>query len=211
MSSASGVLREPWEDLERQRLASSFGMWVFLASEALFFGGMFMGYTMMRITYPHAFAEAGKESEFWFGTANLVLLLTSSSSMAVAVRGAKAGFGRLATWALLVTALLGIAFIIVKGVEYHLDLDDDLWPGPGFKLGMTPAQIFWGFYWVMTGVHAIHLTIGIVLVLRLFALARLGWLAVTENPSIEVTGLYWHLVDIIWICLYPLLYLVGRG
>jgi cytochrome c oxidase subunit 3 len=210
MSSAPSALREPYEDLERQRLASSFGMWVFLASEALFFGGMFMAYTMMRISYPDAFAEAGKEARFWFGTINLVLLMTSSMTMSVAVRGASAGLARLATWCLGVTAAIGVAFLVVKGLEYYLDLQDYVWPDRTFKLGLTPGQMFWAFYWVMTFIHAIHLSIGIVLVVRLAVLAHLGRFDIQGNPSIEVTGLYWHFVDIIWICLYPLLYLVGR-
>jgi cytochrome c oxidase subunit 3 len=211
MTSAPAALREPYDSLARQRTAAGFGMWVFLASEALFFGGMLMAYTMMRISHPHAFVEAGKEAEFWFGTANLVLLMTSSMTMSVAVGGARAGFARAATWCLFATALLGMAFLVVKGVEYHIDLDDDLWPGPHFKLGMTPAQLFWGFYWVMTFVHAVHLTIGIGLVLRLAVLARRGKIVLGEYPTVEVTGLYWHLIDIVWITLYPLLYLVGRS
>jgi cytochrome c oxidase subunit 3 len=207
---SEAALREPWEDLDRQREAARFGMWVFLATEVLFFGGLFLGYSAMRVAHAAAFAEAAKETRFWFGTANLALLMTSSATMTVAVRGARAGFAAMARWCLLITALIGIAFVVVKGVEYHLDLDDGLWPGPGFKLGEMPGQIFWGFYWVMTGIHAVHLTVGIVLVLRLATLAWRGLVSLRDNPQMPVLGLYWHFVDIVWMCLYPLLYLVGR-
>jgi cytochrome c oxidase subunit 3 len=207
---SEAALREPWEDLDRQREAARFGIWIFLATEVLFFGGLFLGYSAMRFAHATAFAEAGRETRFWFGTDNLALLMTSSATMTVAVRGARAGFTRMATWCLFATALIGIAFIAAKAVEYHLDLDANLWPGPGFKLGMMPGQIFWGFYWVMTGVHAVHLTIGIVLVLRLVVLAWRGLIGLRDNPQMPVVGLYWHFVDIVWMCLYPLLYLVGR-
>jgi cytochrome c oxidase subunit 3 len=209
--SETAALREPWEDLARQREAARLGMWIFLATEVLFFGGMFLGYAAMRVAHAAAFAEAARDTRFWFGTANLVLLMTSSMTMTVAVRGARAGFARMAMGCLLVTALIGVAFIVVKGAEYHLDLDDNLWPGPGFKLGATPGQLFWGFYWVMTGVHAVHLTAGIALVLRLVFLAWRGLIDLSDNPQMPVTGLYWHFVDIIWMTLYPLLYLVGRS
>ncbi|HVV92316.1 MAG TPA: cytochrome c oxidase subunit 3 [Hyphomicrobiales bacterium] len=207
---SDAALREPWEDLHRQREAARLGMWVFLATEVLFFGGLFLGYSAMRVAHPAAFAEAARETRFWFGSANLALLMTSSATMTVAVRGARAGFAGMARWCLLMTALIGIGFIAVKGVEYHLDLDDGLWPGPGFALGMAPGQIFWGFYWVMTGIHAVHLTIGIVLVLRLALLSWRGLIGLRDNPQMPVVGLYWHFVDIVWMCLYPLLYLVGR-
>lgn len=213
MSDTPGLLREPWESLERQRDAGQFGIWIFLASEVLFFGALLLTYTVYRIGNVHAFAAAGRETNIWLGTINTAILLTSSLTMAVASQAsaANAGFRRLTVGCLAATAALGLAFLVVKGFEYAEDIEKHLVPGVHFALKESAAQLFFGLYWLVTGVHAIHLSIGIVMVLRL---AFLGWrrrLELDENPEIEVTGLYWHLVDIVWIFLYPLIYLPGRA
>jgi cytochrome c oxidase subunit 3 len=212
MSDAPALLKDPWRSLDRQREASIFGIWVFLASELLFFGGLILTYAIYRIQDPQAFAEAARETDIWYGTINTAVLLTSSLTMAVAAQAAERGLTRrLVAGCLAATAALGAMFLVLKGFEYAEDFRNHLVPGPGFALGARAAQLFFALYWVMTGVHAIHLTIGIVLVSRL---AFLGWRALMEvrgNPEIEVTALYWHLVDIIWIVLYPLIYLPGRA
>ena len=148
----SSALREPWPDLARQREGVALGVWVFLASEALFFGGLLLGYTVYRNLYPAAFAVAARETEIFYGTLNTAILLTSSLSMAVAERAALAGFRRLALWCLGATVLLGCAFLVCKGFEYADDIAKGLFPGPGFPLHPAQTQIFWAFYWVMTGV-----------------------------------------------------------
>jgi cytochrome c oxidase subunit 3 len=132
--------------------------------------------------------------------------------MAVASQAAAAGrhFRRLVIGCLASTAALGLAFLVVKGFEYKEDIDKHLVPGAHFALHEVGAQLFYGLYWLVTGVHAIHLTIGIVLVIRLATLGYLKKLRLEDNPEIEVTALYWHLVDVIWIFLYPLIYLPGR-
>lgn len=213
MTDAIGLLREPWEYFGRQREAGKFGIWTFLASEVLFFGALILTYTVCRIDHQDAFAAAGRETNIWYGTINTAILLTSSLTMAVASQAAASGthFRRLITWCLASTAALGLAFLVVKGFEYKEDIDKHLLPGPEFALKEAGAQLFYGLYWLVTGVHAIHLTIGIVLVIRLAVLGHLGRLRLHENPEIEVTGLYWHLVDVIWIFLYPLIYLPGRA
>lgn len=213
MTEASGLLREPWEYFERQRGAGRFGIWVFLASEMLFFGALVLTYTVCRIDHQDAFAAAGRETDIWYGTINTAILLSSSLTMAVASQAAAAGvqFRRLITSCLASTAALGFAFLVVKGFEYKEDIDKHLLPGSGFALKETGAQLFYGLYWLVTGVHAIHLTIGITLVLRLAVLGHLRKLRLDGNPEIAVTGLYWHLVDVIWIFLYPLIYLPGRA
>jgi cytochrome c oxidase subunit 3 len=212
MTDTTELLREPWENFERQRGAGKFGIWVFLASEILFFGALMLIYTVSRVDHPDAFAAAGRETNIWYGTINTAVLLTSSLTMAMASQAAATGhhFRRLVLWCLASTAALGLIFIAVKGFEYKEDIDKHLLPGAEFALHETGAQLFYGFYWLVTGVHAVHLTIGIVLVIRLALLGYRKKLQLDENPEIEVTALYWHLVDIIWIFLYPLIYLPGR-
>lgn len=213
MSGATGLLREPWEHFDRQRDAGRFGIWVFLASEVLFFGALILTYAVCRVDNPDAFAAAGRETNIWYGTINTAILLTSSLTMAVASQAAASGchFRRVIISCLASTAALGLAFLIIKGFEYKEDLDKHLVPGAQFALKETGAQLFYGLYWLVTGVHAIHLTVGIVLVIRLALLGYFGRFRLIRNPEIEVTGLYWHLVDVIWIFLYPLIYLPGRA
>lgn len=211
--SDGALIKEPWSALPRQREGATLGIWIFLASEILFFGALLLAYTVYRIAAPAAFAAAARETNVWYGTVNTAVLLTSSLTMAVAAQAAAtgAGFRRLVVWCLAATAALGLAFLVIKGFEYKEDLDKHLWPGAGFPLGQPAAQIFFALYWILTGVHGIHLTIGVVLVSRLCLLGALGRLPLARNPEIEVTALYWHLVDVIWIFLYPLIYLPGRA
>lgn len=207
---SAAALHEPWEELERERRAASFGMWVFLASELLFFGSLFTAYAVYRLLYPEIVTAAARESNVWYGTANTAILMTSSFTMALAARTGEVGLRRVAMWGLVLTIGLGLAFLAVKGFEYAEDIRRHLVPGPDFRLEQPAAQLFWSFYWIATGVHAVHLTIGIVAVARLWFMSWLGELPLERSPAAEVTALYWHLVDIIWIFLYPAIYLVGR-
>ncbi len=209
MSDISAARHEPWPDLAHQREGVSFGMWVFIASEVLFFGGLFLGYTVYRTLYPDAFRAAAHETEIFYGILNTVLLLTSSFTMTVAMRGAAAGFRRMTLVCLAITALLGLAFLAGKGMEYHDDLIKGYFPGAHFPLPDAKAQVFWAFYWVMTGVHAVHLTAGIVLVGIVIVLLYRGTLKI-ESPTFNAIGIYWHFVDIVWITLVPLLYMLGN-
>ena len=213
MTDESALLREPWIDFGRQREAGKFGIWVFLASETLFFGALLLTYTVCRIEHPDAFAAASRETNVWYGTINTAVLLTSSLTMAVAAQAAKesARLRRVVLAGLMITAMLGLAFIVIKGFEYKEDFDKHLVPGAAFALPQSGAQLFYGFYWLVTGVHAIHLSIGIALVSRLIWVLYRRELPAKDNPEIEVTALYWHLVDIVWIFLYPLIYLPGRA
>jgi cytochrome c oxidase subunit 3 len=213
MSETSGLLREPWEHFARQRDAGKFGIWVFLASEVLFFGALMLTYAVCRVEHSQAFAAAGRETNVWYGTINTGVLLTSSLTMAVASQAAASGqsLRRLVPGCLLATAALGLVFIVVKAFEYKEDIDKHLVPGPQFVLPELGAQLFYGLYWLVTGVHAVHLSIGIVLVCRLVLLGYRRKIELLQNPEIEVTALYWHLVDIVWIFLYPLIYLPGRS
>ena len=210
---AGAILKEPWRDLAQQREGATFGIWIFLASELLFFGSLLLLYTVYRIENPQAFAAAARETDIFYGTVNTAVLLTSSLTMAVAAQGAeaKADFHRLIVWCLAATAALGLTFAVLKGFEYAEDIEKGLVPGPDFALKEPAAQIFFALYWIFTGIHAIHLSIGIVLVGRLCLLGARRRMELRDNPEVEVTALYWHLVDVIWIVLYPLIYLPGRA
>jgi cytochrome c oxidase subunit 3 len=213
MSETSSLLREPWESFERQRAAGRFGIWVFLASEILFFGALLLTYTVCRIDNAPAFAAAARETNVVYGTLNTGILLTSSLTMAVASQAAasRQGMRSLIVACLAATAAFGLAFLVVKGFEYREDIEKHLVPGAHFALHQRGTQIFFGLYWLITGVHAVHLSIGIVLVTRLAVLGHWRMTELDANPELEVTALYWHLVDVIWIFLYPLIYLPGRA
>jgi cytochrome c oxidase subunit 3 len=199
---------EPWNTVAEESAAANFGMWLFIGTEVLFFGGLFLSYTVARYLYNAGFLEAARHTNIYFGTANTIVLITSSLTMVVAIRGAGLGARRLVWICLAVTAALGAVFLIVKGFEYREDLKEHLFPGRGFALHGMGAALFFSLYWIMTGIHAVHLTVGVILV------ARFSWLMRSEPlriPDLPIYGLYWHFVDTIWIFLYPLLYLSGRA
>ncbi len=206
---SEAILREPWESETRQREAGAFGFWIFIASEAMFFGGILLAYAVNHHLHPQAFRTALQQTDVVYGTINTALLMTSSFFMTAVVRGAPENMRRTVLWGLSICVVLGTAFLVVKGVEYHDDIAKGLVPGPGFPLQPPATQIFFALYWVMTGVHAIHLFVGIVIVLGLAVLIMRGRLPL-ESPAVEVVGLYWHFVDVIWMILFPLLYLLDR-
>jgi cytochrome c oxidase subunit III len=204
-------LRPPWSNLHRQHQAVLLGMWMFLGSEVLLFAGLFAGYTVYRGLYTTGFLAAGRETNIVFGTANTAIMLTSSFFIAVAGRAARAGRRDLAYRLLIVTLALGALFLILKGFEYRDDIEKHLVPGPGFALPQRGAMLFFSFYWIMTGIHALHVTGGLVAVSRLVIRAARDRQWLSGSIAEEATALYWHLVDVIWIILYPLLYLAGRA
>ncbi len=215
LESAAGVglpdpLREPWTNLPRQREAATFGMWLFLMSEMLFFGAVFMAFSFSRALDVSAFQAAARETALWYGAANTLILVTSSLTITLAIRASAVSKRSLAMFLLSATAVLGVAFLVVKGFEYRDDLERHLYPGANFALGQNAAMIFWSFYWIMTGVHAVHLAVGVGLVTRLAWLIRRRRLSLA-SPQLEVTSLYWHLVDAFWVVLFPVLYVAGRG
>jgi cytochrome c oxidase subunit III len=201
---------EPFANSSASDEAATLGIWIFLATEILFFGGLFVAYVVYRHEYPRGFAVAARMTDVLLGTLNTLLLLTSSFSVAVAVKANLAGNRRRSELGLIVTIALAAAFLLVKGFEYDGDLVKGLVPGSGFSLLEPGAQLFWSLYWILTGVHAVHVVIGIGVLTYLFLALRNGQRqAAVPNP--EIPALYWHLVDIIWIFLYPLLYLGGRA
>jgi cytochrome c oxidase subunit 3 len=209
--SIAPTLVEPFEEPVRQREAMVFGLWLFLATEILFFGGFFFLYAVARMQDPPGFAKGAVHANLLLGTINTALLMTSSATLTVAERAARVGWAKAARWGIVATLALGSVFLVVKGFEYREDLSEHLFPTmPAFPfVGITGATRFWSFYWFVTIVHAIHLTIGLGCVARLLWLDYRGMLAQRWMVA-EVTTLYWHLVDIVWLLLWPLLYLVGR-
>ncbi|HEX4182169.1 MAG TPA: cytochrome c oxidase subunit 3 [Caulobacteraceae bacterium] len=210
MSQSVQLLHEPWPDRPRETEGYVFSMWLFLATEVLFFGALIAFYVVNRWAHPDVVKGAAVHTDFWFGTLNTAILLTSSASIAIADRALEHGLPRLSAAGLWLTLVFGLCFLVTKGFEYCKDLEDHLWPGPDFALLAMGARTFWGFYWIATAVHAVHVTIGLGLIGRLIVLSRRRMLR-PRQASMTVTTLYWHFVDGVWVLLYALLYLVGRA
>jgi cytochrome c oxidase subunit 3 len=208
--SDAGALQKPWPDLQLQREGVGLGMWFFLASEVLFFAALFCSYAVYRSFNADAFRIASAHTEIVYGSINTFLLLTSSLTMTVALRAATVRLRGLTLVYLVATAALGCLFLICKGLEYHDDLTKHLFPGPNFPLMPPATQMFWGFYWIMTGIHAVHLSAGIAVVLVIFTLFKREVIPV-QGSTMEGLAIYWHFVDTVWIVLFPLLYLAGRS
>lgn len=212
------VLAHHFENLEQQRDACSLGMWVFLVTEVMIFGAIFAAYAVYRYKFPHAFAECSLLLDIKLGAINTAVLIGSSLSMAMAVHAAAINNRKLLTFMLVLTIVLGIAFLGIKSVEYHHDYEIGVIPGLQFdenaswlaEKGVDPghAKMFFVLYFCLTGLHAIHMIIGMVI---LAIMAILAWRRYYEHHDmpVEIMGLYWHFVDIVWIFLFPLLYLVG--
>jgi cytochrome c oxidase subunit III len=201
-------------DMRQQHDVARLGMWVFLATEVLFFGGLILAYCVYRTSYPEGFAEAARHTKIAIGTANTAILLTSSFLVAWAVTITRLGESRFAALLLWAAALLGLVFLGLKGVEYNLEYRERLLPGLGFAFSgpeVRAVRLFFVFYLVATALHAVHVAVGIVV------LAIIGWRAYRNgysehyHSSPTVAGLYWHFVDLVWIFLFALIYLPGRS
>lgn len=202
----AAMLAEPAAEPDTGKL----GMWVFLASELLFFGGLFVAYLYGRTAWPQGWAAGSRHTDVVLGTVNTALLLTSSAVIALAVACEEDARQRRWTARLLaLTAALGTAFLAIKGVEWHAEWREHLLPGPGFALGIAGAQEFFALYFVMTGLHAVHMIVGIA-ALAALAAGRAHDRDWARASHVEIAALYWHFVDLVWIFLYPLLYLVER-
>ena len=207
-------LQHQFEDLGQQHEASTLGMWVFLATEILFFGGVLMAYWIYRTIYPEAWALAGEQQNTLAGGINTLVLITSSLTMALAVRTAQLGSRRRATLVLLfATMLFGATFLGIKAYEYNAHWHEGLFPGSHFTWHENPelapkVQLFMVFYWGMTGLHALHMVIGVGLLVWIISRAWRSHFGPEYYSPVEVMGLYWHFVDIVWIFLFPFLYLI---
>jgi cytochrome c oxidase subunit 3 len=206
-------LKHHFDDLGQQHDAATLGMWLFLATEVLFFGGLFAAYMLYRVWYPETFGAASRTLDIWLGGTNTVVLITSSLTMALAVHAAATGERRTLMRWLAVTMLLGAVFLVIKGVEYSQKFAEHHVPGFGFHFeGVAPerANLFFSLYFAMTGLHALHMIIGLGVLSVMLVMAWRGRFSARWHTPIEISGLYWHFVDIIWIFLFPLLYLVDR-
>ena len=254
-ATSTNLVAARFDNWKQQRETSTLGMWTFLVSETLFFGAFFAAYAVYRALNPAAFAAASSHTVIWIGTLNTAILLTSSFTMALAVNAAKLGQLRKVSLLLILTAVLGVGFMGLKGLEYYKDWQNHLVPGANFQFkdapkndgglslrrqndqsafaprvvvppgqpsafpdsrspAMTPArtapeQLFFIFYFFLTGFHALHLTIGICWVVVAAVLARKSKFA--DAQPVEVVGLFWHFIDLVWIFLYPMIYLSGRS
>lgn len=207
-------LKHHFDDTEQQLESSTLGMWVFLLTEIMFFGGMFGGYTVYRNLYPDAFASSSRYMNIPIGAFNTAVLICSSLTMALAVRAAQLGNKKVLIWFLVFTLILGCVFLGLKVVEYHEKWVDHHIPGPGFRYEdaryFHQAQILFFLYFAMTGMHAMHMVVGAGLLTTLIIMAARNRFSAAWYTPVEMIGLYWHFVDIVWIFLFPLLYLIGR-
>ena len=225
MSNGAAVAHDPhhnpnlahhFESLEQQTEASILGMWVFLVTEILFFGGALMAYMVYRSWYPDAFALASSHIAIMPGAINTAVLILSSLTMALAVHAAQTGERTKIMFFIVVTMILGAAFLGIKAYEYYEKYEEHFIPGLGLQFifpepeHQQTAQIFFSIYFVLTGLHALHMIVGLGIMTWMFIWVKNGTITTEYYAPIEISGLYWHFVDIVWIFLFPLLYLIGR-
>jgi cytochrome c oxidase subunit 3 len=209
-----GLLEKQFDDPVQQREAATLGMWAFLSTEILFFGVLFASYTVCRVLYPHGFAAASRETDMLLGSIETAVLLVSSSFVALAVRAVKLDQRALAAWLLAGTAALGATFLTMHGFEYHKEYTEHLIPGLNFARGGPYAraiELFFCLYYFITGFHSLHVLVGTGLLGTLAVRVAMGTYGPERFTTLELSALYWHLVDIVWIFVYPLMYLVGRA
>ena len=205
------ALQHHFHNMEQQLEASILGMWVFLVTEVMFFGGMFMAYILYRNMYPDAWLAGSQELNEVLGGVNTVVLICSSLTMALAVRAAQVGsrMGQIVN--LVLTIIFGTVFLVVKYFEYAAKFEHHLVPGAHFDPAREPAQqLYFSLYFMLTGIHALHMVVGIVIMLVILRMAWKNKFGPGYFAPVEVSGLYWHFVDIVWIFLFPLLYLIGK-
>jgi len=216
-------LRHHFVDAEQQRDAASLGMWLFLATEIMFFGGMFCAYLIYRYWYYNEFAAGSRSIDIYLGTINTAVLICSSLTVALGVRAAQMGKRKLLVTLLLITIVFGLAFLGIKGVEWYQKFEEHHVPGNSFnasdlekppyshgEIDQRHEQIYFSLYFAMTGLHALHMIIGVGIFIFLTYYAWKGRYTPKYYTPVEIGGLYWHFVDIVWIYLFPLLYLIDR-
>ncbi|MBI3182779.1 MAG: cytochrome c oxidase subunit 3 family protein [Myxococcales bacterium] len=196
---------------EQQLAAARMGMWLFVASEVLLFTGLFVAYAAYRFLFPETFAQASRHLDLFLGTLNTVVLITSSLTVALAVHFASAGRSKLAAAMLAASIAFGVAFLLVKAREYGHHFETRALPGRHYGLeGLTlpGASLFFTLYFFMTGLHALHVLVGVGVLGWVAARCYRGDFSAEYHTPVELGGMYWHLVDLVWIFLYPMLYLI---
>lgn len=222
-----GLVAHHFSDIHQQHESGTLGMWVFLATEVLFIGAIFVAYFTYRLNgkYFEGFKDASEELATWIGFVNTFVLLSSSMTVVLAIRACQQNKQKAIFWYLIVTIFLGALFFGFKVLEYHIDYVEHLWPAVGsyfapkgiLAKGLNPeelqarldhAKLFYRFYYVLTGLHAFHMLVGLGIFAFLAIKARRGGFTPESHQQVEICGLYWHFVDLVWIFLFPLLYLV---
>jgi len=213
MTHENTLVAHQFDDVKQQTEAVTLGMWTFIITEVMFFGGLFLGYALYRVQNPIAYMQGSHHLDITLGAFNTVVLIMSSLTMAMAVHSVQLGKGRKLILYLVLTLFLGSVFLGVKAIEYSHKFHEHLVPGAHFMPEGAHApglELYFCYYFLMTGMHAIHMIIGVVGLLILIGMSVRGRFSVTYNSPVEMFGIYWHFVDIIWIFLFPLLYLIGR-
>ena len=213
---AEGVgveLVEQFTTAEQQRHAGQLGMWAWLVTELLLFAGLFLVAVVLRVQHPASVHRAVAQLKFWIGAGNTGVLIVSSLTMSCAIEASRLGLQRVTVYAMSATAALGTLFLLLKGYEWYADIQEGMAPFLNRPFALAddgPSTLFVDLYWVTTGLHGLHLITGVSLLTGLALMARAdGYLSRHQN-RIEVFGLYWHFIDLIWIIVFPLLYVIGR-
>jgi len=210
---ARGLIAEQFDDAGQQHATAQFGMWLFLTTEVLFFGVLFTGYAVCRARDPQAFLLGSRHTEIIFGAIEAGILLLSSATVTFAVNLVKFDERRMVTALLAITALLGVTFLVLHGVEYSHEYDEHLMIGVDFAQHGPHArgiELFFFLYYAMTLYHSLHVLIGVCVLATMGALVWRRKIRSEYTTPLLLAGLYWHLVDIVWIFLFPLMYLIGR-
>lgn len=205
------ILGEQYASLERQSVTLRFGMWLFLASELLLFSGFFVLYAAYRGMYRDEFVAALHHNTIVYGTANMYVLLTSSFTVALSVHAVRHGALRRALWLVLASAGLGVAFLVIKLIEYGVHIEEGALPGPYYhfqEAATVGGNRFYTLYWVTTGAHALHVTGGVGVLLWIAWHLTRGRYSAAYHPKFEIATLYWHFVDVMWLFIWPIFYLV---
>ena len=208
------ALEKQFVDLAHQSETAELGIWGFIATEVLFLGGIFAAYSFFRYLHPAAVVDAARHTKIVIGGVNAAVLLTSSFFMSWASLAARDGETRLVGWLMLITAGLGAVFIALKGLEYGQEITEHLWPGRHFSLDTADpraGEVFYFIYWLLTGIHALHLMAGIAAVCVVARRALRNEFSAAYHSPVRVVSLYWHFVDIVWIFVFVLIYLPGRS
>lgn len=206
------LVREHFRTAEQQRESETLGMWVFLVTEVMFFGALFVAFTVYRSSYPQAFGVGSAYMNIVLGSVNTAILISSSLTMALAVHSAEMGNRRMLEFLLILTMILGCAFLVIKGVEYYQHYLDHKMPSVWFEYSGADAgkvQMFFVFYYFMTGLHALHMLIGIGVLLVILGRSLAGSFTAGNHTPVAIAGLYWSFVDIIWVFLFAIFYLQG--
>ena len=209
---AALMLREQFRTPAQQRETATLGMWIFLATEVLLFGGLFLAFSVYRMNSPQTFIAGSADMNIALGAINTAVLICSSFTMALAVHSAELGNRSLITLFLIGTMVLGAVFLGIKFTEYYLHYLDHRVPGPGFRFSgadASRAEMFFLLYFIMTGLHALHMFVGEGILFAMILRNRAGSFTVEYHTPVELAGLYWHFVDVIWVFLFALFYIEG--